>query len=156
MNVGDQVAELEGGLELAVGGEELGVERDPAALVALARAADVVERRADRAGDRLDGEREAVLLGDVEQRRQAVEVPLEVAVAVGELPEVEDDEPGAELAGDAAVEGEAGEGSGSSVESVAPMRLSACAVTIGSPRRSVDDALVPAPVDRELELARAG
>ena len=150
---GDQVAELVRLVELAVGGEELGVDRHPAARVALAGAEDVVDRRADRARDRLDRQHEAVLLGDVEQRRQAVEVPLEVAVAVGKLPEVEDDEPGAELAGDPAVEAEAGD-----VRLVGGERRAGALVRMRGddrqPLEIVDHALVPASVDRQLELAR--
>jgi hypothetical protein len=87
--------------------EKLGVQGHAAARVALAGTADVVERGSDGARDRLDGEGEPVLVGEVEQSRQTIEVAIEVPVAVGKLPEVEDDDPGAETTGDPAVEREA-------------------------------------------------
>ena len=73
-------------------GEELRVERDAAAIVRVERAVDVLERRAVRARDRLDRQRHAGRLGDVEARGKEREVLVEPAVADRELPEVEDHE----------------------------------------------------------------
>ena len=82
------------------------------------------------------------------ERGQAVEVALEVAVAVGKLPEVEDDEPGAELARDPAVERRSGRGRARRRTGSRPSRLSAWAVTNRQAAEVVDDALVPGSVDR--------
>ena len=90
-------------VELAVVGEELGVERDAAAVVRVERAVDVLERRARRARDRLDRQRDAGSFGDVEARGQERQVLVEPAVADGQLPEVEDAERRAEARGEPAV-----------------------------------------------------
>ena len=93
----------EGVVELAVVGEELRVERDAAAIVRVERAVDVLERRSLRARDRLDRQRDAGRLRDVEACGQERQVLAEPAVADGELPEVEDDERRAEARGEPAV-----------------------------------------------------
>src|SRR5262249_50210707 len=67
VHVGDQPTELVRQVELGVEREELGVERDPAARVALAGTADVVERSTKRARNGLDRESQALLFRGVEQ-----------------------------------------------------------------------------------------
>ena len=89
--------------ELGVVGQEFGVERDPTTVVALERAAHVLERRADRAGNRLDRERDAGSLGDVEAVREQREVLGETSVADGKLPQVKNHDRRAERGGEAAV-----------------------------------------------------
>src|SRR5262249_3862736 len=129
-----------------------GIEGDAAPRVALARAADVLDGRAGRAGDGLDGEREAVLLRGVEQAGETVEVPLEIAIPVRKLPEVEDERPGAERARDPAVQRELLECRAIAREGRADRLLGVC----GDDRQALevlDHALVPAVVDRELELS---
>jgi len=113
----------------------------------------IIERRADRARDRLDRQGDAVLFGDVGERGQAIEVALQVAVAVGKLPQVEDDEPRSELARDPAVEREPRE-----IGIVAGEGRTRPLVGVGGDERQtvqvLGDALVPGRVDRRLELER--
>ena len=99
VHVADGDAGFRRRLQLVVEGEELGVQDCHAPRLPLDRAGHVHERRSDAARDRLDSKRETGALGDVRAGWQEREVALEVAVAERQLPQVQDQEPGADTSG---------------------------------------------------------
>ena len=108
MNMADGVARPEpfgrdALVELTVEAQKLGVERDLATGIALQREPQVRERRSRDAGNRLDGEHHAVRLRGVQAGGEAIEVALELTVAVGPLPEMEHERLGTERGGGATV-----------------------------------------------------
>jgi len=89
--------------QLAVEGEELGVERRAAARISLEREAQVRERGPGAPDDRLDREGDVVRVRRVQAGRQLLQVALDLLVAVGQLPQVENERLRPERRGGAAV-----------------------------------------------------